>query len=115
MDLLGTEVGIGRGVRPDALTQSLELSFADVRQALALGACGGAGVQKDGNREFAPHALGELAGELHAIVHGDAPHRHERHDVGGSHAGMLAAMFAEVDARRRHLHRPERRLHRRRG
>ena len=113
VDLLGTEVGIGRGVRADALPQSLELSFADVRQSLALGACGGAAIQEDRNGELAPHALGELPRELHAIVHGDAPHRHERHDVGRPHARMLAVMFAEVDARRRHLHGAERRFDRR--
>ena len=110
MDALGTEVWVPCGVRPDALAQPLELALADVGQALALGARGRAGIEEDGDRELPPYALGELARELHAVVHRDATHRDERHDVGRSHPGMLTAMRGEVDARGRHLHGAERGL-----
>ena len=110
MDALGTEVWVRRGVRPDALAQPLELALADVGQALTLGTRRRAGVEEDGDGELPPYALGELARELHAVVHGDAAHRHERHDVGRAHPGMLTAMRGEVDARGRHLHGAERGL-----
>ena len=115
MDVLRPEVGLGRGVGADPPAQPLELSLADVRKPLALGAPSGLRVQIDRHGQFPPHALGELGRERHTVVHGDAAHRHERHDVGRSHARMLPSVLREIDARGRHPDRAERGLHRRDG
>src|SRR2546428_13133561 len=51
VDAPRAEVGIGRRVGPDALSQSLELALADVGEARALGTRRGARVQVDGDAD----------------------------------------------------------------
>ena len=104
-----SEVGIAVGIRADLGTQTLELSASHVREVLAIGACGGALVQKDRDLELAADALTEGSRERDAVFHRAALERHEGHDVGGTHAGMLAAVRVEIDMLARRLDAGERR------
>src|SRR5256886_4248101 len=44
---------------------------------------------------FRSRAFGEPAREGHAVVHRRVAHRHERHDVGRTHPGMLAGVVRD--------------------
>ena len=54
-------------------------------------------VKEDRKRQLLPDPLAEPVGELHAIVHRHAGHRHERTDIDRAHASVGAVMVAHVD------------------
>ena len=79
--------------------QSLELAAADVLEVAPRGRAGGLFIKKD--RQMVPRGNfgGHFGRQRHAIGHRRALDRHERHDVDGAHARVLAGMLAKVDKR----------------
>ena len=115
MDAGRAEIGSPRGILADRLAQALELAAPHVRQAHALGSGRGRFVEEHRDAELVADAASDRARDRRALVERDALDRHERHDVGGAHARMLAAMTIQIDLLGRALHRAEGRLHHRLG
>ena len=115
MDAFRPEVRIGSGIPPDPVSQTLELPFPDVGQALPLRPGRGAGVEIDRDPELARRPLGEATRDRHALVHRHVTHRHERHDVRRPHPRVLALVLRQVDAVRGDAHRAKRGLRGRGG
>ncbi len=104
MDPGGSEIGGSGGVGRDRLPDPLELPLPHLREIGPLRASCGFRVEIDGDLELASDARGQAFGQVHRLVHGRGPQRHERDDIGGSHPGVFAVMLGQVDRPRRDLH-----------
>src|SRR5256884_2679587 len=98
MDATRAEVRIGGRIGTDALTQALELTLANIRQALPLRPPGRPGIEIDRDQELGRRALAEPPGERHALVHRDVAHGDEGDHVGRAYAGVLAPVLGQVDS-----------------
>ena len=77
--------------------QPLELAAADILEVLAGRIRGGFLVEIDRDLEARRHLGSDFLRERHAVGHGHAFNRHERHHVDGAQPRMLAGVAAEVD------------------
>ena len=90
----------------DLRLEPLVLAAAHVRELHAVRTRGGLGVQVDGDPVAAGDPGRELAGQLHARVHGRVAERHERDDVDGADPRVLAGVRVHVDVLDRLRHEP---------
>src|SRR5215217_7284970 len=80
------------------VANSFELAASHVGQVLPLGTRGGPLIQEDWNLELSSHAVTDCASENDAVLHRRALERDEGHDVGRTHARMLASVVIEIDS-----------------
>src|SRR5207244_2879828 len=83
---------VAGGTAADTRAQTLELPLAQGGEALALRPRGGSRVQIHGNRQLAPHPLGEGPRQGDAVGHRDVAQRDERHYVRRPHSRVLSLM-----------------------
>jgi hypothetical protein len=95
---LGAEVGLPlRALH--LLGESLELPFPDLGEVAAALGRGRVFVEVDGDAESPGDLLPDAPRERDALLDGRAADRDERHDVHGSHSGVLSRMLRQIDAR----------------
>jgi hypothetical protein len=86
------EVRQPRGIEPNLFTQSFEAAAAEVREVGPVRVPRGAFIQVDRNVQLTPYALRQLLRQDHAIAHGDARKRNQRHNVGSADTRMNTGM-----------------------
>ena len=90
----------------DLVLEPLVLTAPDVGQLHPLGACRGVRVQEDREVEAGRDPGAELARHLDGVVHRRRAERHERDDIDGPDARVLAGVAVHVDLVDRDLDQP---------
>ena len=91
------DIGAACGIAAGGVAETFELALADVLELDAVGARGGGSVEVDGNTVATPDEEAGLASEDGAFSQRGSADRDEGDDVGGTNAGMDAALGSEVD------------------
>jgi len=91
------DVGAAGCVAAGGIAEAFELTAAYVFELIAVGPGGGGSIEVDGDAVGAPDEVGGLAGENGALGEGRSADREEGDNVGGTDAGMDAALLGEID------------------
>ena len=94
-------------VGADRFPQAFELTPPDKGKVDAVRPRRGQLVQIGRYRKLVGDLLGQSLGNLDALLHRHAGNRHERHDVGRTHARVLALVLVQVNQLGRDPDRPE--------